>query len=59
MGVLALVLFVGRIQEQAGHVDPLLEGSWLLRPVRAMTSLINLVELPGRDRDKPDDAPPR
>lgn len=59
VGVLLLVLFVSRVEEQAGHVDPLLEGSWLLRPVRAMTSLINLVELPGRDRPKPGGPPPR
>ncbi len=57
LGVLALVLMVSRIEERAGHVDPLLEGGWLLRPFRAMTNLINLVELPRRDRSD-DDAPP-
>ncbi len=54
-----LVFLVGRIEERAGHVDPLLGGSWLLRPYRAVTSLINLVELPGRDRDRTDREPPR
>lgn len=51
-GSLLLVLLVARIEERAGHVDPLLQGSWLLRPYRALTSLISLVELPGRDRDR-------
>jgi len=59
-GAAGLVLLAGRIEEKAGHVDPLLTGSWLLRPFRAMTYLINLVELPGRggpggDRDQPRD----
>lgn len=56
-GVLVLVFLVHRIHERAGHVDPLLEGSWLLRPFRAMTYLINLVELPGRERKDPKDDP--
>jgi MFS family permease len=60
LGVLALVLMVGRLEERAGHVDPLLQGGWLLRPFRAVTNLINLVELPGRRRDeRRDDLPPR
>ena len=50
--LILLVLLVARIEERAGHVDPLLQGSWLLRPYRALTSLISLVELPGRDRDR-------
>ncbi|MBA4137640.1 MAG: hypothetical protein C0518_10020 [Opitutus sp.] len=54
IGVLALVLLVNRMQERAGRVDPLLEGSWLLRPFRAMTYLINLVEPADRER-KPAD----
>lgn len=58
VGALALLLGVARVHEQAGHVDPLLEGSWLLRPFRAMTYLINLVELPGRER-RDDQEPPQ
>lgn len=53
-GVLALVLLVNRLEERAGHVDPLLEGSWLLRPFRAMTFLVSLVEKPaGKRADEP------
>lgn len=59
LGVLALVVLVSRIEERAGHVDPLLQGGWLLRPFRAVTNLINLVELPGRRRDDDDARPPR
>lgn len=51
-GSLALAAAVGRLEEKAGHVDPLLGGGWLLRPFRAVTNLINLVEgPPRRDRD--------
>jgi len=54
-GCLALVAAVGRLEEKAGHVDPLLGGGWLLRPFRAMTNLISLVERPAarppRDQD--------
>lgn len=45
-GSLALFLAVQRLHEVAGHVEPLLEGSWLFRPFRAMTFLINLIERP-------------
>lgn len=51
---LGLMLAANRMEERAGHVDPLLEGSWLLRPFRAMTFLINLAERPAARRD--DDA---
>lgn len=51
-GCLALTMAVGRLEEKAGHVDPLLGGGWLLRPFRAMTNLISLVE-------RPADRPPR
>ncbi|HYC72660.1 MAG TPA: hypothetical protein VEB66_15730 [Opitutaceae bacterium] len=54
-GSLALVAAVGSLEEKAGHVDPLLGGGWLLRPFRAMTNLINLVE-PPRRRDEDDRA---
>ncbi|MDP2136679.1 MAG: MFS transporter [Candidatus Didemnitutus sp.] len=50
---LALLAVVQGLKEKTGHVEPLLEGSWLFRPFRAMTYLINLVERP---EDKP--APP-
>ncbi|MBL9216575.1 MAG: MFS transporter [Opitutaceae bacterium] len=32
------------LEEKAGPVEPLLDGSWLLRPFRIMTDLINLVD---------------
>lgn len=53
-GSLALVAAVGRLEEKAGHVDPLLGGGWLLRPFRAMTNLINLVEWPPRRSEEDD-----
>ena len=40
-GAMLLVVLVNRLQEKAGHVDPLLEGGWLFRPIRAVTYLIN------------------
>jgi MFS family permease len=43
-----LVLLVNRLHEAEGHVDPLLSGSWLFRPFRAVTNLINLAEAPRR-----------
>ncbi|MDP1579045.1 MAG: MFS transporter [Candidatus Didemnitutus sp.] len=46
VGAVALLLLSRRLTEKTGHVKPLLEGSWLLRPFRAMTYLINLVEEP-------------
>lgn len=51
VGALGLMLAANRMEERAGHVDPLLEGSWLLRPFRAMTFLINLAERPTARRD--------
>lgn len=56
-GLLVLVFLANRIEERAGHVDPLLEGSWVLRPFRAMTFLVNFVEKPAAKRD--DAGPPR
>lgn len=53
-GSLALVAAVGALEEKAGHVDPLLGGGWLLRPFRAMTNLINLVEWPPRRSEEDD-----
>jgi len=40
-GCLLLLVLVNRLEEKAGHVDPILEGGWLFRPFRAVTYLIN------------------
>ncbi len=54
LGALTLVVLVNRLEEKAGHVDPILEGGWLLRPFRTVSSLIKLAE-PGRPADRPRD----
>lgn len=41
LGAVALVLLINRLEEKPGHVDPLLEGDWLLRPFRVVATLIN------------------
>jgi len=41
-GGLALTLLVARLEEKAGPVDPILDGGWLFRPFRVVSSLINL-----------------
>lgn len=51
-GAVVLVVLGNRLKEKAGHVDPLLEGDWLFRPFRAVSSLIKLAE-PGRPPGKP------
>lgn len=37
-----LVLLINALEEKPGHVDPLLEGGWLLRPFRVVATLISL-----------------
>lgn len=57
-GALLLMLLVGRLEEKQGEIDPILHGSWLLGPFRAMGSLINLIEFPRKERSAhrdPDD----
>lgn len=49
---LGLLGLVARLNEEPGATEPLLHGAWLLRPFRAMASLINLVESP-RDKNPP------
>ena len=46
-GALMLVGLVNRMEEKAGHVDPLLEGGWLFRPIRTVSSLIKLADPAG------------
>ena len=46
VGSLLLLAWAQRLPEKTGHVEPLLVGSWLFRPFRAMTFLVNLVERP-------------
>jgi len=41
LGALGLVLLCNRLAETPGHVDPLLEGGWLLRPFRIVSTLIS------------------
>ncbi|SDS48169.1 MFS transporter [Opitutus sp. GAS368] len=50
-----LVYFVRRLPETAGPVGPIFQGSWALRPFRAMATLVNLIEeKPAKDGgDKP------
>jgi hypothetical protein len=52
--VSSIVLFwlVRRLQDQAGHVEPLIDGSWVLRPFRMVTDLINLVDRPPNKKDE-------
>ena len=45
-GSLVLVAGVSLLKEKRGRIEPILEGSWLLGPLRAMGSLINLAEPP-------------
>lgn len=54
-----LFLLVRRLEEKVGHVEPLLEGSWLFRPFRAMTFLITLIERPATKPPPPPDEPQR
>ncbi len=54
VGALGLIALVNRLEEKGAQYDPILRGSWLLGPLRAMGSLINLAELPRRDSAPPD-----
>jgi MFS family permease len=54
VGALALVVLVNRIEEKAGHVDPLLEGGWIFRPFRTVSYLVKLA-VPGESPRKPRD----
>ena len=40
----ALIFFVRRLPEKAGSVGPIFQGSWVLRPFRAVATLVNLIE---------------
>lgn len=39
-----LLFFVRRLPETAGPVGPIFQGSWVLRPFRAVATLVNLIE---------------
>lgn len=58
---LVLLLLVQRLPEKVRHVEPLLVGSWIFRPFRAMTFLVNLIERPQEKEtgDGKDDVAPR
>ncbi len=48
-----LLFFVRRLPEIAGPVGPIFQGSWVLRPFRAVATLVNLIEdEPTKDEDK-------
>lgn len=53
-GFAVSIIWAGRLPEQVRHVEPLLEGGWLMLPFRAVTYLINLIEWPPRKPDGPD-----
>jgi hypothetical protein len=54
---IALVFFVRRLPETAGPVGPIFQGSWVLRPFRAVATLVNLIEdEPEKDAAKKPDA---
>jgi MFS family permease len=53
LGFAGLLAWSDRLEEKAGHVEPLLEGGWLMLPFRAVTYLVNLVEWPPRKPDDP------
>jgi MFS family permease len=40
----ALLIFVRKLPETAGPVGPIFQGSWVLRPFRAVATLVNLIE---------------
>lgn len=48
-----LVFLINGLEEKPGHVDPLLEGGWLLRPFRVVATLINPATKPAPAEDKP------
>ena len=52
-GAVVLVVLVNRIEEKAGHVDPILDGGWLFRPFRVVSGLIKLAEPAGKKPDEP------
>lgn len=46
VGAWGMLGLLAKLHEEPGPAEPLLQGAWLLRPFRAMASLINLVEQP-------------
>lgn len=54
LGAVALVWLVSQLEEKAGQADPLLDGGWLFRPFRVVSSLIKLAE-PAKPADRKDD----
>jgi hypothetical protein len=56
---LAISPFVARLPEEKGQpVDPILIGNAILRPFRAMTYLVNLVDLRGLQKPAATTPPP-
>jgi MFS family permease len=52
-GAVVLVVWVNRLEEKAGHVDPILDGGWLFRPFRVVSGLIKLAEPAGKKPNEP------
>ena len=44
LSALGMLGLLAKLKEEPGTVEPMLQGAWMLRPFRAMASLINLVE---------------
>jgi hypothetical protein len=40
LGMVVLAMLGNRLKESPGHVDPVLEGDWLFRPLRIVASLV-------------------
>jgi MFS family permease len=49
LGVAVLTVLTSRLKESAGHVDPVLEGDWLFRPLRIVASLVRPGAAPRAD----------
>ncbi|MSU46239.1 MAG: MFS transporter [Lacunisphaera sp.] len=51
LSMLLLIVLLPRLGVKTGPVEPLLGGSWLLRPFRVVANLINLAEGPADRRE--------
>jgi MFS family permease len=56
VGCFVLLALLDSLPEKAGRADPLINGTWLIRPFRSMANLINLIE-PGSSTKHPPDPP--
>jgi hypothetical protein len=56
VGCFVLLALLNSLPEKAGRADPLINGTWLIRPFRSMANLINLIE-PGSGTKQPPEPP--